>query len=269
MSQNMQNNPYGSYLQAKNELDVGLANTNAKYKQQLDQGHGFLSYEKCEERGVTRDNVGYCSDQCAVDDTDCLQKCVDANNNVTTISKFCDTVTPGSVISDQLSKTLGSTVDELNLTNSINQIVGALMVQGIKGIFGGIAGGLRGLSQPSNGQAHSLTDQLAPGSPESIAQASSTLSSIQGGVPGNLQYAAGLSSTTPQLSPTIDKTAIQAQVDTEINGAKGKYAQPADTTGGVGTGPQSVCGNNVCEPGEATTGSPNFCAQDCSGVLGL
>lgn len=74
-----------------------------------------------------------------------------------------ETVTPGSVIASQLNNVVKSPVAQLELTNSINQIVSALMTQMVQQVVGGIGNGLRGVSQknnPSSSTGKSLTDQL-------------------------------------------------------------------------------------------------------------
>ena len=46
VTQNNQNNPYGTYLDTKNQLSVNIGTQKEKYQKQLDQGGGFLSFEK-------------------------------------------------------------------------------------------------------------------------------------------------------------------------------------------------------------------------------
>ncbi len=47
MTQNDQSNPYGAYLQTQNALATNIGNAQENYKDQLNWGRGFLSFEKC------------------------------------------------------------------------------------------------------------------------------------------------------------------------------------------------------------------------------
>lgn len=137
VTQNSQNNPFGAYASAQNKLGMQIGTEKNKYEKQLDWGQGFLSFEKCKTRqyGPTETsgllpatNLGAGTIAPVVNPGDCLEK---------------ETVTPGSVINDQLKKVLGSGVDALNAADSINEIFGALvdqlfikMINGAKGLRG-------------------------------------------------------------------------------------------------------------------------------------
>jgi len=69
----------------------------------------------------------------------------------------CQTKTPGSVINSQLEKQLGSGVDQLNLANSINQIVDALLAQLVTQV---LHSGLSSASQKPSGITQSYIQQL-------------------------------------------------------------------------------------------------------------
>lgn len=136
------NNPYGSYLQAKNSLSVQIGSQQKKYQDQLQWGSGFLSFEKCASplTQIDIDN-GYGEQGYAVGD------CFD-NNYVT--------VTPGSVIQNQLDNTLSSGMRRIEVGDEINEIVGSLLTQlTLKSIQG-----LKNITQGSNG-GNSFIDQLA------------------------------------------------------------------------------------------------------------
>jgi hypothetical protein len=207
VTQNSSNNPYGAYLDAKSELGSQNNNVIAKYSNQLDQGKGFLSYERCKPHGATTNtysagNSGTAGeqatgqelyDQCLYDNggpesETALTICEgykdytpsnqsEGSSNVVGSSDCApgdrETVTPGSVIGDQLGKILGKGVDRLGVVDSINQVVGALMTQMIGRVVGGGGGGtgLLGASKSSGsttGARKSLTSQLSPVSVESF-----------------------------------------------------------------------------------------------------
>jgi hypothetical protein len=197
ITQNMQNNPYGAYLQAQDQLSQKIASQVGKYQQQLNWGQGFLSYESCSNSTQTG---SYTVSE------------PDANGNLqmtsaggsTAQSQDCKTETPGSVIKEQLGKTLGSAMDQLNLVNDINQIVSALMVQGIKGIFGGISSGLRGLSQTQQNQSASLVQQLTTGSTASNLESINAITQAGQGVPSSIAPAIG--QVIPSFTPSCPDT---------------------------------------------------------------
>jgi hypothetical protein len=123
------NNPYSLYISSASELDSRIARQQGIDTAQLNWGDGFFSKQECEElpagvSGPTR----------------------------------CKTVTPGSVIEDQLTHVLGSGVRQLELADEFDEIVGALMQQLVSKTFTG-SRGLRGLSEGAGGQT-SFTSQL-------------------------------------------------------------------------------------------------------------
>lgn len=151
MTQNMQNNPYGAYLASKNELDISIANNTNRYQKQLDYGRGILSFESC-----SNSPSNFIGPLQPGEAPPSLEKCT--------------TVTPGSVIADQLGNALGEGVKSLEAADEINEIIGALLTQAIKAVTGGIAGGLRGLSGDTQpGQSGSITSLLQTSSQTSNA----------------------------------------------------------------------------------------------------
>ncbi|GEM_PF-6376556 len=115
-----QNNPYGAFIKASESLSTTIGNRQFINLKQLDWGKGFLS--------STDPDTGKVS-------------------------------TPGSLIEDQLSKTLGVDVERVGLAKDLDAILGALVNQLINQVMG--PGGLLGASQrPSGGQRPTLGGQL-------------------------------------------------------------------------------------------------------------
>ena len=121
-----QNNPYGAYIKAVNSLDTRIATRQSSQTKQLDWGKGFLSSQRCAEE-VMNQSTG---------EMECLRTEIE---------------TPGSLIEDQLSETLGQKVKNVGLAKDIDAIIGALINQMINQVMGGV-GGLLGASRPSGGQ---------------------------------------------------------------------------------------------------------------------
>jgi len=83
----------------------------------------------------------------------------------------CETKTPGSVINAQLSKQLGSGIDQLNLAQSLNQIISSLMSQLVSQV---LHKGLATASQKPSGSLQSYINELS-------AQANSSTTYSQSG----------------------------------------------------------------------------------------
>lgn len=93
----VQNNPYSSYQDAERKLAISISDQQQKYKDQLDWGQGFLSYEKCSPSS----------------DPDL------ANYGV----EDCQTLTPGTVINDQLEKALGSGLNRITQADELSEVI--------------------------------------------------------------------------------------------------------------------------------------------------
>ncbi len=104
-------NPYDAYLEAKLDLDSRLSQAVGLKQQQLDWGKGFLSKQVCVETSPI---------QGPADDSG--QPLADQEDPACTRYK---TVTPGSVISEQLSQVLPSGVNSLISANSVEQLIQA------------------------------------------------------------------------------------------------------------------------------------------------
>jgi hypothetical protein len=144
VTQNSQNNPYGAYLEAKNSLSTVIGTRQAKYVDQLSWGQGFLSYEVCDGTKAHNNVTG--EDECS----------------------HTKTVTPGSVINDQLKQHLGTGVSSLVQADEINEIVSALFGQLINKVMGSV--GLLGASEPGSGSGgSSLTDDFLDESEDGVA----------------------------------------------------------------------------------------------------
>jgi len=148
ITQRSQNNPYGAYQAAQNELAVRIGSQQDKYQRQLNWGSGFLSYERCKPgtEVAPRNEFGEIDEGVPVD---CLPE-------------DKETVTPGKVIDDQLGKALGSSWSQLEAADEINEIINALVVQLTQQIINGAASGLRGLTTSSpNNENRAIIENLS------------------------------------------------------------------------------------------------------------
>lgn len=114
-----ENNPYGAFINAQAALDISIQNARGEKFELLKIGGLFQSKEKCE--------------------------------TVAEGPPHCTIVTPGSVIQDQINRTLGLSYDRIVVADEINELFGALLSQLVNKTLSS-AGGLLGLSDRNGGQ---------------------------------------------------------------------------------------------------------------------
>ncbi len=163
LTQERQNNPIGAYLQAEGELAKRVAAAVGVKDKELSWGQGFMSFKKCPAgREVTAIVDGEDGTQVTYSDGVTLNQASDPTLEVGGCGVEEQTVTPGSVVSEQLNKTLGLGNDRLSVADEVNEIISALFNQLANRIIGGIGAGLRGLSSPDSSNNNSrFVDQLA------------------------------------------------------------------------------------------------------------
>ena len=208
-----QNNPYGLYFAAKDELGSRVGSSLTQTQNEIAQNHGFLSWRgDCNFQGVAVPTVSATSVNLTENpdgtydatDGDTITAGATKDNGTNCLSY--DVVTPGSVIENQLEKSLGSGVDSLVSSDEINEVISALAQGLISNVLGG--GGLAGTSKPQGGGADYFTQTAA-----AAADASTT-----SGVASNL--AASISTEQAQLTQyqgnlqTINTAALAAQTAT-------------------------------------------------------
>lgn len=141
MTQNDANNPLFAYQRASDQLWARVDNSRQQRLRELDWGRGFLPWR------------GPCATAPAGSDVNLARAegC-----------PFSAVRTPGSIVEDQLAHTLGSGVRQLELADSVNEIVGALMGQLVTQVLGG--GGLSGASLPAAGGGQSAVNRATDSS---------------------------------------------------------------------------------------------------------
>ena len=131
------NNIYGAYLTADSELSIRVGNAQAQQKDELNQGGGFLSYKKCTDVDVVDPSSIAGSDVPAGDSGTPSVNAVGSDyigpintpGGQVRKQKKCEIVTPGSVIMGAVEANVNGPLHELQLVDSINQIVNALFAQ--------------------------------------------------------------------------------------------------------------------------------------------
>ena len=141
---NPANNPFLSYYSAEQELQRRIRIALQDRQTELDYGRGFISWrgDGCEESAEEGESTELSS---------------------TEKTSTCPIYTPGSVIESQLVNVLSSDIKQLELADSINEIIAALAGQLVNQVVGGGLG-LLGLGQQSGGGGRSfISDVGSPG----------------------------------------------------------------------------------------------------------
>jgi len=142
-----ENNIYGSYINAQADIDIQIAGARSIKLADASWGRGFLSYQKCDGQDAVDSAESKYADVIETYPADSPQETeawLELKRAESLVS--CHTVTPGSTIADNLSRTLQSTIYTTEMAQSIDAILGALMNQMIGQVFS--ATGL--FSTPSN-----------------------------------------------------------------------------------------------------------------------
>ena len=151
-----QNNPYGAFLSAEGDLHARINARKNVIHADLQLGQGFMSWQSCKDiPGGTIDP----EDPDQVEQADAIagnNPSVKKKNNKdgTQTYQTCETQTPGSVISGQLQTSLNVPVVELELADSINAVVNALITKMTSTLISGGLGSLSGGGSGSGGGSY-------------------------------------------------------------------------------------------------------------------
>lgn len=118
------NNIYGSLLEANHALYARINSANRNFSDMLDRSNNFLDLKKCDDSG-----------------------------------KNCETITPGTAISNQLNKALSIPQDRLTVADEFDELISALLAQLVGTVLNPSGGGVRGLGA-STGPNGSYFDNL-------------------------------------------------------------------------------------------------------------
>ncbi len=143
------NNASGVYLQAQDDLNQQINTKQDQQQQQLNQGGGFLTYPICTDLGTGGEDA-YLSGNPNVSVTS-------IGPDGTMTYQSCQDSTPGSVINSVLQKNVNSGVDQLNIAQSMDEIISSTMSQ-LTGQI--LTQGLTGVTK-SSGVTQSYLNQLS------------------------------------------------------------------------------------------------------------
>jgi hypothetical protein len=206
-------NPAAQYLLAKSQLQSAINEKTKEINDDLAQGMGFLSSEKCTE--VAYDEIG------VVNPGEILTSVGDENSNYTHTQ--CVKTTPGSVIAHALNVHTDSGIVESELANDINSVTSALFTQltnqllqkGLAGLSGSGSSNIR-LSGRTNLNSAINQLQAAAYAPQTVTSGGSTYTVQNGSV------------TQAAQTPASQVSDTYATALTLLTATKTKYAQARD-----------------------------------------
>lgn len=138
-----QNNAYGAFAIAQDEISKRIFDVQEKEKTYLNWGRGFKNWKYCETQA------------------EATARFIKEGSGQTLGSELanpiCTIETPGAIVQEQLTKTLGMPLDQIGLANDINAVFDALSNQLMKqimdksfGLLGGTRGPRKTVVAPSN-----------------------------------------------------------------------------------------------------------------------
>lgn len=124
LTQNCGNNPYCSQIAAEQAIQRQIGNTVARTTQELAQGSGFLGQRECADRSYQdrlADWNNQLSDPSLANDPDVIAQIGPRPTCPSWTIK-----TPGKIIADKLTGSLGSTDRQLELADELNESIAAV-----------------------------------------------------------------------------------------------------------------------------------------------
>jgi hypothetical protein len=131
-----QNNQYGAFVIAQDEISKRIVDAQALKKTYLDWGRGFKDFEVCETQAEAVER----------------QRQAGGNLGAELAVPECTKQTPGAIVQNRLEKTLGMDLEQLGVANNLNAIMDALANQFTKQIVNGTVGLLGGKKAPNEKQ---------------------------------------------------------------------------------------------------------------------
>ena len=150
-----QNTPNGAYLEAEDQIQQQIDAQATQKQNELNQGQGFLSWESCtSDNSVSATQAGNSSDPFGIA----------AENDP---NQTCSIQTPGSAIAAALNKHLAVPSEELELANSITDVISVAFSEIIVNV---LQSGLTSVSKPSSsGGASYLQSAVNSANQQSLA----------------------------------------------------------------------------------------------------
>jgi hypothetical protein len=208
MTQNQDSNPFGAMITAQSTLAARIASATGIAEQELSWSKGFLSSRECSGTGS---------------------------------EEVCVTTTPGTVIEGQLQKVLGSEINQLELADELDEMIGALLGQLAARVFGGNP---RGLIPVSGGQTKWAAGGFGSSRPLAVYSCTpdKDVATLDGGT-ADIKW---------RVSSTKQGSTYEWTGDDPINGLSGEEVTASYTTSGFKKASVTVTENTMID-GQLTT----------------
>jgi len=195
------NNPYGAFAYASVGLQGSIARAVGAQQNDLTLGQGFLSFKQQTNCRVVSEDV-----LTATPPNQSFTEVAGPTQNGVPIYRVCDwkTTTPGRVIADALGATEKSTLDQLTLAKSFDEIISALISQLMTRT---LQGGLSNLS----GQSGYADNFITPDQQQAQTAAQGLLAQMQRDTSAAQQYGA------LQQGSIQDIQSAQSHIQTLVN----------------------------------------------------
>lgn len=119
-------NPFGNRILAGEELAARKDSGKSIAEKKLSQGNGFLDI-------VDTSSCHWDSAGMTQSEFDAIDWSEDPKGKLLMQKIYCDTTTPGKIVSDQLTHSLNISMDRLGVADNLNKIITALVQQVLKG----------------------------------------------------------------------------------------------------------------------------------------
>lgn len=232
-------NPYSSFINSSFEFQARVLTAQGAKGKELDFGRGLLSLTECTT--VDRDSGQVLSRDYGLEGTKDGEATDLVGNNAeqrqaaqgaspSRAKTNCSIVTPGAAIENQLADVMGSGLRQLELSNSLNQILDALVSQLIKQVFLS-AGGLAGVSKSTYNNSPFIQSYAASSNVQGVSETKDGLaSSVNQAIDSERKYKKAkeesLASVTATGAPLKELTACYAD---KLSLSSGLYGEQRKT----------------------------------------
>lgn len=163
------NNPIGALFQATDQISGQINNAQQNIKDQIQRNSGFLDMQKCVEyekpsaTSSVNQNGGYsalCATITPQNQAYCQSNAAQVTSGTQAKCLRYETVTPGSLLRDQVAYITNSPVRQLEYADQINEVLGSFFDEMLNRLF---TGGLAGLSGQGSGQSVGMGSNIVIG----------------------------------------------------------------------------------------------------------
>jgi hypothetical protein len=150
---NMNNNPIGAIFNSTDKIERQIAATVDERVNEIQRNNGFLDMRTCVEYEPIKLSTTTCNGGIPLDelppDTQCIEdKKIEASDTTPKCLKY-KTTTPGALIGQQVGTVLNSPTKQLEMADSINEVLGSFFDQLLNKLY---QNGLAGLQNRNGGR---------------------------------------------------------------------------------------------------------------------